>query len=77
MPIHACEHHYLITKPFNVPKAFPIVRDYDGSIYMRNYDGGLLFGGFEKEAKTVFHDCVPKNFEYQTLQPDLDHFCMH
>ena len=30
IPVHACEHHYLITKPFDVPKNLPVVRDYDG-----------------------------------------------
>jgi pyruvate dehydrogenase phosphatase regulatory subunit len=75
IPIHACEHHYLITKPYDVPKNLPIVRDYDGSIYIRQYEGGILFGGFEKEAKPVFHESIPDNFEFQTMQPDLDHFC--
>ena len=40
-----------------------------------NEGGGLLFGGFEKEAKPIFHEACPKDFENQTLQPDLDHFC--
>lgn len=43
---------------------------------MRYYDGGgLLFGGFEKDAKPIFHESIPKEFEISTLQPDLDHFC--
>ncbi len=43
---------------------------------MRYHEGGgLLFGGFEKEAKPIFHEACPKDFENQTLQPDLDHFC--
>ena len=37
--------------------------------------GGILFGGFEKEAKPIFHENVPKEFENSTLDPDLDHFC--
>ncbi len=52
-----------------------VVRDFDGCIYFRHYDGGLLFGGFEKEAKPIFHESSPKDFENTTLQPDLDHFC--
>jgi pyruvate dehydrogenase phosphatase regulatory subunit len=75
IPVHACEHHYLITKPFDVPKNLPVVRDYDGAIYIREYEGGILFGGYEKEAKPVFHEGVPETFEFQTLQTDLDQFC--
>lgn len=40
-----------------------------------NVGGGLLFGGFEKEAKPIFHESVPDDFENSTLQPDMDHFC--
>jgi pyruvate dehydrogenase phosphatase regulatory subunit len=54
-----------------------VIRDYDGCIYMRyNEGGGLLFGGFEKEAKPIFHESSPKDFENKTLPPDLDHFCI-
>lgn len=75
VPIHACEHYHMITKPFGQSSNLPIVYDYDGSIYIRENEGGLLFGGFEKVAKPIFHSQVPKTFESQTLQPDLDHFC--
>ena len=40
-----------------------------------NENGGLLFGGFEKEAKPIFHEASPPDFENATLKPDLDHFC--
>ena len=52
-----------------------VIRDYDGHIYMRHYEGGILFGGFEKEAKPIFHESSPKDFENSSLPPDLDHFC--
>ena len=66
------------TKPAQsglIKPGLPLVYDYDGAIFIREYNGGLLFGGFEKEAKPIFHNFVPNNFECQTLQPDLDHFC--
>ena len=57
---------------------FSVLRDYDGNIYMRPYEnGGLLFGGFEKEAKPIFHEGSPQDFENTTLKPDLDHFCKY
>lgn len=40
-----------------------------------NAGGGLLLGGFEKEAKPIFHENIPKDFENCSLKPDLDHFC--
>ena len=44
---------------------------------MRYHDGGgLLFGGFEKEAKPIFHEASPTDFENKTLPPDMDHFCI-
>jgi len=68
----------MFTKPApdgKLKSGLPMVYDYDGSIFIREHNGGLLFGGFEKEAKPIFHNFVPKNFECQSLQPDLDHFC--
>ncbi len=37
--------------------------------------GGLLFGGFDKEAKPIFHEASPKDFENTSFKPDFDHFC--
>lgn len=52
----------------------PVIRDYDGYIYVREWSGGLLGGCFEPEAKPCFHDSVPENFEFSLLQEDWDHF---
>ncbi len=75
IPIHSCEHHYLITKPFGLSANLPIIRDYDGSIFVRQFRGGILLSGFEKRAKPIFHESTPPGFECKTLEPDLDHFC--
>lgn len=32
-------------------------------------------GGFEKEAKPIFHESTPKDYEAQGLKIDMDHFC--
>jgi len=50
-----------------------VVRDYDGGIYFREWNGGLCAGGFEPEAKPVFHTGIPERFEYQLLPEDWDH----
>ena len=43
-------------------------------IYMREWNGGLLAGGFETVAKPVFHRGIPQKFEFQLLTEDWDHF---
>ena len=41
---------------------------------MREWNGGLLGGGFEPKAKPVFHNGIPEKFEFQLLPEDWDHF---
>ena len=52
------------------------MRDYDGFVYVREWSGGILAGGFEPVAKPVFHDGIPEGFEYQLLPDDWDQFRM-
>ena len=53
---------------------YPVIRDYDGLTYFREWSGGLMAGGFEPVAKPTFHDKVPPNFQFQLLPDDWDHF---
>lgn len=74
-PLHSTEHYYIVTKPIEgVPSMLPVVRDHDGLIYIREWSGGLMAGGFELNANPVFHEGIPKGFEYQLLPEDWDHF---
>ncbi|KAL9975914.1 hypothetical protein ACROYT_G013133 [Oculina patagonica] len=74
-PLHSTEHFYIVTKPIDgVPSMLPVIRDHDGQIYFREWSGGLMSGGFEKEAIPIFHEGIPKGFEYQLLPENLDHF---
>lgn len=74
-PLHSTEHYYIVTKPIEgVPSTLPVVRDHDGLIYIREWSGGLMAGGFELNANPVFHEGIPKGFEYQLLPEDWDHF---
>ncbi|OBS81376.1 hypothetical protein A6R68_20404, partial [Neotoma lepida] len=63
IPLHACEHFYVLT---------PIV-DADGRIYIRNWQGGILSGGFEKNPKPIFTE-GKNQLEIQNLREDWDHF---
>ncbi|KAL5021981.1 hypothetical protein ScPMuIL_001136 [Solemya velum] len=75
VPLHACEHFALITKPIDgVDAKMPVVRDHDGKVYFREWNGGIFTGGFETQGKPVFHTAVPEKFEFQLLPEDWDHF---
>ncbi|XP_031565803.1 pyruvate dehydrogenase phosphatase regulatory subunit, mitochondrial-like isoform X2 [Actinia tenebrosa] len=75
IPLHSCEHFYVVTKDVpGVHSLLPNLRDPDGHIYFREWSGGLMIGGFEPESKPCFHDGIPKNFEFQLLPEDWDHF---
>ena len=51
-----------------------VVRDYDGHTYFREWNGGILAGGFEPNPKPCFHKGIPEKFEFQRLPEDWDHF---
>uniref|UniRef100_A0A673BYI4 Pyruvate dehydrogenase phosphatase regulatory subunit, mitochondrial n=1 Tax=Sphaeramia orbicularis TaxID=375764 RepID=A0A673BYI4_9TELE len=72
VPLHGCEHFYLLTKPLQeaVP---PMVIDMDGRIYARQWHGGFLSGGFEKNPKPIFTE-GRNQLEIQNMQEDWDHF---
>jgi pyruvate dehydrogenase phosphatase regulatory subunit len=75
VPLQACEHYYLVTKAINgIDPMLPVIRDPDGYIYIREWNGGLMVGGFEPVAKPVFVDGIPEKFEFQLLPNDWDHF---
>lgn len=52
----------------------PNVRDHCRHIYIREWSGGILAGGFEPRGKPCFQDGTPANFEFQLLPEDWDHF---
>ncbi|XP_021346969.1 pyruvate dehydrogenase phosphatase regulatory subunit, mitochondrial-like isoform X2 [Mizuhopecten yessoensis] len=75
VPLHSNEHFYIVSSAIpNMDPMMPVIRDYDGSIYAREWSGGLLAGGFELEGKPTFSFGVPDKFEFQLLASDWDHF---
>ncbi|KAG8143856.1 hypothetical protein E2320_001002 [Naja naja] len=44
IPLHACEHFYLLTRPLKAPleSSTPTIVDLDGRIYIRSWQGGIL-----------------------------------
>jgi len=73
-PVHACEHFYVITKPFGVPRDRPTLGYPDGYLYMRAENGGMLVGCFEPRGKALPLSSLPANFEFGLLPEDWDHF---
>lgn len=75
LPLWPCEHFYMLTKPIdglegNIPTLF----DYDSCLYSRDDSGGLLVGSFEPGAKAISPEKLGKDFAFQLLQEDWEHF---
>jgi 4-methylaminobutanoate oxidase (formaldehyde-forming) len=52
VPLQAVEHMYVVTEPIaDLRRPYPIVRDLDGGIYIKEDAGRLVIGGFELNAK--------------------------
>uniref|UniRef100_A0A8D2J997 Pyruvate dehydrogenase phosphatase regulatory subunit, mitochondrial n=1 Tax=Varanus komodoensis TaxID=61221 RepID=A0A8D2J997_VARKO len=75
IPLHACEHFHLLTRPWKTPleSSMPSIVDPDGRIYIRSWQGGILSGGFEKNPKPIFTE-GRNQLEIHNLQEDWDHF---
>ncbi|MGI9382101.1 MAG: FAD-dependent oxidoreductase, partial [Methyloligellaceae bacterium] len=75
VPVYACEHFYLLTKPIDgIEGHLPTLGDHDKHLYIRDEVGGLLVGCFEPEGKPIGTDALPKDFEFDLLDEDWDHF---
>jgi len=75
IPLHACEHMYIVTQPIaGVAPDLPVLRDPDGHIYVKEEVGGLLMGGFDPWAKPWGTDGIPDGFSFGTLKEDWDKF---
>ena len=74
-PLYACEHFALITKPIDgVSRGMPILGDHDAHMYIREESGGLLVGCFEPNAKPIATGDLPRDFSFDLLNEDWDHF---
>ncbi len=75
VPLHACEHFYIVTEPFDgVTPDLPVLRDYDACAYYKEDAGKMLLGAFEPEAKPWGMDGIPDDFCFDQLPDDFDHF---
>lgn len=80
MPLYACEHFYILTKPLAEVQALgpgahlPTLNDQDAHLYARDDVEGLLVGSFEPHAKGISTRDLPAGFSFDLLAEDWDHF---
>ena len=75
VPLHACEHFYIVTEPFEgVAADLPVLRDYDACAYYKEDAGKILLGAFEPVAKPWGMDGIPEDFCFDQLPDDFEHF---
>ena len=74
VPVHAAEHFYAVSEPVTLAGADVIVRDPDHGIYLKPEAGKLLVGCFERDAKPLDEQQLPRDFEFDELPFDLEHF---
>lgn len=74
VPLHACEHFYIVTE--NVPglTQLPVLRVPDECAYYKEDAGKILLGAFEPNAKPWGMNGIPDDFEFDQLPEDFDHF---
>ncbi len=74
LPLHACEHFYLVTEPVAGLGDMPVLRVPDECAYYKSDAGKMMLGAFEPVAKPWGMGGIRKDFEFDTLPEDWDHF---
>ena len=74
VPLHACEHFYIVTEPIPNLSELPVLRVPDECAYYKEDAGKILLGAFEPLSKPWGMEGIPKNFEFDELPSDFDHF---
>ncbi|MCV6594548.1 MAG: FAD-dependent oxidoreductase [Silicimonas sp.] len=74
LPLHACEHFYLLTEPVDGLTQIPVLRVPDECAYYKADAGKMMLGAFEPKAKPWGMGGIPEDFEFDSLPEDFDHF---
>ncbi|MCH2249698.1 MAG: FAD-dependent oxidoreductase [Cognatishimia sp.] len=74
VPLHACEHFYIVTEAIEGLTQLPVLRVPDECAYYKEDAGKMLLGAFEPNAKPWAMDGIPDSFEFDQLPEDFDHF---
>ncbi|WP_170603282.1 GcvT family protein [Ruegeria arenilitoris] len=74
VPLHACEHFYIVTESIDGLTQLPVLRVPDECAYYKEDAGKILLGAFEPNAKPWAMKGIPETFEFDQLPEDFDHF---
>ncbi|MEO1550081.1 MAG: FAD-dependent oxidoreductase [Pseudomonadota bacterium] len=74
VPLHACEHFYIVSEPIDGLSQLPVLRVPDECAYYKEDAGKMMLGAFEPVAKPWAMDGIPEDFEFDQLPEDFDHF---
>ncbi|MCP5035993.1 MAG: FAD-dependent oxidoreductase [Rhodobacteraceae bacterium] len=74
VPLHACEHFYIVTEPIAGLTQLPVLRVPDECAYYKEDAGKIMLGAFEPVSKPWGMNGIPADFEFDQLPEDFDHF---
>mgnify|MGYP000554233233 CR=1 FL=1 len=74
VPLHACEHFYIVSEPIAGLSELPVLRVPDECAYYKEDAGKILLGAFEPVSKPWGMAGIPDSFEFDQLPEDFDHF---
>lgn len=76
VPLHACEHFYLITEAITGLGRLPVLRVPDECAYYKEDAGKMMLGAFEPKAKPwpPAGERIREDFCFDQLQEDFEHF---
>ncbi len=74
LPLHACEHFYLLTEPVEGLGRLPVLRVPDECAYYKEDAGKMMLGAFEPRAKPWGMQGISEDFCFDSLPEDFDHF---
>ena len=74
IPLHACEHFYIVTEPIAELAQLPVLRIPDECAYYKEDAGKMLLGAFEPNAKPWGMSGISDDFEFDQLPEDFEHF---
>ena len=85
VPVIPVEHQFIVTAPHPEIEArrkqglpeMGVLREPDGSWYMREEAGGLLLGPYEIGAPACYVDGPDADTEYELFQENLDRLMLH
>ncbi|MCR9111947.1 MAG: FAD-dependent oxidoreductase [Rhodobacteraceae bacterium] len=74
VPLHACEHFYIVSEPIEGLGQMPVLRVPDECAYYKEDAGKMMLGAFEPHSKPWGMNGIPDDFEFDQLPEDFDHF---